>query len=318
MRILAVTSWGGACGIANYAEQCIAAVQAADPALVFTPSAEALDPHLLSPCDVVWLNYHRGLHSRWTPEVIAEVKRTLHVPVVITFHDTYGEAPPDPLVQALHDVADAFVVHEPCVGLEQQVLIRQGVPAWTGAMIYEDGPRGWTNGRPILGTVGFNFPWKLYDEIVQATAAAGWAVLIASNNATEEDEVRWRKINPYSLIVRGFRPTAELVAYLSGCDATAVMYRCANSGTSGAIRLCMAARKPLFVAPCRQWNDLKVAEQAWGVNVLREVADCTALVPALTRCPIQRMDPAVVFAAEQDSLVRQGRRYVDVFHSVLA
>ena len=52
---------------------------------------------------------------RWTPERVQELKESY--PVVIDFHDTYGERPPDALSQQLHDLADAFVVHEPCVGL---------------------------------------------------------------------------------------------------------------------------------------------------------------------------------------------------------
>jgi hypothetical protein len=321
MRILAVTSWGGACGIAQYAEMALDAIHAADPSLEIEPiDARALDPEWLLTGvayrteRVLWLNYHRGLHSRWTPEVIKFWKG--QAKVVITMHDTYGEAPPDPLAQALHDVADAFVVHEPCVGLEQQVLIRQGVPAWAGAMIYEDGPRGWANGRPILGTVGFNFPWKNFDKLAEMTAEAGWAYLVLSNNATDADEARWKASNPYTLVIRGFQPTSTLVSYLAGCDVTAFAYECANSGTSGAIRLGLAARKPVLAFnACRQFRDLFLDVVA---KYYIHWCDMSSLLGYLTAVRVARVDPGIVYLAYRDSWVNQGQKYAQVFQGLRA
>lgn len=321
MRILLVSSWGTACGIAEFGAQLVQAAHAADPTLTFLPCPEGLDPACLPAAetyDAVFLNFHLGLHSRWMPEHITALKRQ-GKPVVVDFHDTRGEQPPEARAQQLHDLADAFVVHEPCEGLPRQILIRQGIPAAASLRLWELDKGHWRQypDQPVLGTAGFNFPWKLYDELAVTTAAAGWAFLLCANNATDADEKRWKQANPHTRVVRGFQPTEAIVSALAACDATAVMYRCANSGTSGAIRLCLAARKPLFVSPCRQWNDLKRAEaEEWGVSVLREVADCTALIPALTQCPIQRVDPAVVFAAAKDSWVNQGRRYAEIFRSL--
>ena len=349
MRILAVTSWGGACGIANYAEQLIEAVGQADPSIHLEPMPATLDPQVAldylwrqpTYFDVIWLNYHRGLHSRWTPEALENIRREYASrKVVITFHDTYGERPPDDLTQHLHDLADAFVVHEPCEGLPKQILIRQGVPAGQMPTAFEwvtfkggidapfvqivDGPPGSSWMRvppymPILGTVGFNFPWKNFDRLAEVTAEAGWAYLVLSNNATNEDAARWIGKNPWTCVVRGFRPTSEIVSWLSACDATCFPYECANSGTSGAIRLGLAARKPVIAwGPCRQFSDLWLGQDGEREPDPRInwVWNWENLVHALSNVPIQRVDPGIAYLAHRDSWVNQGRRYAEVFSGV--
>ncbi len=330
MRILAVTSWGGACGIANYAEMLIEAVGQVDPSIAVEPCAAGLDPGRAGDMlwrqpgyfDTVWLNYHRGLHSRWTPEVLQAIK-THGAKVVITFHDTYGERPPDDLAQQLHDLADAFVVHEPCMGLEKQILIRQGVPAALEGGGWEYGLAKWGGdycfkaymSQPILATVGFNFPWKNFDRLAEVTAEAGWAYLILSNNATDADAARWKAANPYTLVVRGFQPTKGILNYLANCDATCFPYECANSGTSGAIRLGLAARKPVLAFEgCRQFRDLQ--QDTAASQFITWCGNFEYLGAYLGMVPIQRVDPGIAYLAHRDSWANQGKRYAEIFRGV--
>jgi hypothetical protein len=323
VRILAVTSWGGACGIANYAEMLRDALVKVAPDITLVPFSDGLDPsHVVqryATFDLLWLNYHSGLHSRWTPEVVRQAHHGYNKPIVITFHDTYGERPPDALTQQLHDLADAFVVHEPCVGLDKQVLIRQGVPAAANVPAHitmDDGRPGQRWFRPMLGTCGFNFPWKNFDRLAEVTAEAGWAYMVLSNNATDEDGARWKAANPYTMWRRGFIPTNEMVAYLSTCDATCFAYECANSGTSGAIRLGLAARKPVLAfSACRQMRDLYENGDGQYMDLC---TDWGRLISTLRHVPIQRVDPGIAYLAHRDSWVHQGRRYAEVFRGVLA
>jgi hypothetical protein len=169
-------------------------------------------------------------------------------------------------------------------------------------------------GQPVLGTCGFNFGWKNYDRIAEVTAACGWALVILSNNATEEDIQRWRRKNPYLFAKSGFLSTSEIVSHLAGCDATAFCYECANSGTSGAIRLGLAARKPVIAfSSCRQFRDLQHLDRGmhWcgGFQYLRDV---------LSSIPIQRCDPGIVAQAEEDSWVKLGQRYAVLYQGLLA
>lgn len=317
LRVLAVTSWNTACGIAAYAWMVKEFAEAADPGLILVPSAEALDPHWLpgeQPVpDVLWLNWHRGLHSRWTPEIVRTFKERARRPVVITWHDSYGEREPDPLTLALHDLADAFIVHEPCVGLPKQVLIRQGVRPAAPVPVYPcraDGRPFAAPQQPILGTMGFSFPWKNFARLAEATATAGWAYLVVSNNATDAEKVAWEAANPNGLVLRGYKSAEAVVALLAGCDATAFAYECANSGTSGAIRLGLAARKPVLAfKSCRQFNDVR------RDHAIHWAEDWTHLQHLLTTLPIQRLDPGIAYLAHRDRWPLQGARYAAIFRS---
>jgi glycosyltransferase involved in cell wall biosynthesis len=288
LKVLLVTSWNTPCGIAEYARLLKESAEKADPRIAILPDSESLDP---AACfsrlawsntgrndggryDVVHLNHHDGLHSRWQAGQVQEITET-GVPVLVTYHDTRERLVDCHKLNQLIDVASSVVVHEPVEGAHV-IYWRQGVPAAaTMPARYSrvHGMADWINGegvfqagawkaypqQPVLGTVGFNFPWKNYDKLAQVTGEEGWALVILSNNATPEDEARWKSMNSSILVVSGFQPQEVVVNYLAGCDATAFMYECANTGTSGAIRQGLAARKPVIAyGTCRQFRDL------WG------------------------------------------------------
>jgi glycosyltransferase involved in cell wall biosynthesis len=326
IRVLLVTS-EGACGIAEHSAYLREAVRAADPSIDLYGNPELLDPAALryaisAPPDIIHLNYHAALHSRWTPEVV----RGLKVPVVITYHDT--GVPNSAQCRALFVVADAFVVHEPAEDLLGAIYWRQGVPDWSASVVRYAGlgrpPERWEHppfigfkrhdDQPVLGTVGFPFPWKNYDLLASATARAGWALVLLAPTATPEDCARWQALNPHTLIRTDFVPRDAVVAYLAGCDATAFLYAGCNTGTSGAIRQGLAARKPVLANDCRQFRDLWLDPLASRALTSVE-AHPQALVDALMEVPIQRVSPAVCAAAEQDSWADLGRRYADLYRT---
>lgn len=310
------------------------AVQAADPGIEITVSSEALDPavllgetqpslvHLLlhekaEPL-LVHINHHDGLHSRWTPEYIQRL-RDQGIPVVVTYHDTYdGTVTPNSAkAKALLQVASAFIVHEPVTDLPGAIYLRQGIMPRTGQILLNQQELGgWP--RPVLGTAGFNFPWKNYDRLAQLTGEIGWGLLILSNNATPEDEARWQGYNKYAITYPGFMPTGELVMRLAACTATAFMYECANTGTSGAIRLGIAARKPVYaLQTCRQFRDLVEAEREEDNG---QLINWTTSWDTLKHLLIQswpvESDPAMVYLAERDSWAKVGQRYAEIYRSL--
>src|SRR5258708_36907813 len=103
LKALLVTTWNIPCGISEHSAYLKASVEAADLGIEITPSPIALDPSIWSlntipgGPHIIHLNYHRALHSRWTAEMTKTVKISSGLPLVITFHDTYGENPPDQL-----------------------------------------------------------------------------------------------------------------------------------------------------------------------------------------------------------------------------
>lgn len=281
LRVLLVTSWGTACGIAAYAELLKASVEAADRGIEVIPVPGALDPDALAGMSdlegaLVHLNHHDALHSRWTPEHVRALVAG-GVPVLVTYHDTTANPSPTSKLAQLAQVASSVIVHEPLhpESTVKAIYWRQGVPGPTqdpvryhsvwahhpsdafgqdlpGQVTLKAFPQ-----QPVLGTVGFPFPWKNYDRLAQVTAEAGWALVLLAPNATAEDEARWRALNSSILVRRDFLPQDQVVSDLAGCDATAFMYECANTGTSGAIRQGLAARKPVIaLQTCRQFRDL--------------------------------------------------------------
>lgn len=315
MLITLVTPWGTACGIAEHSFYLTEALKTALPDLtvqlvdnlhpdaVLGQSAEALG-------DWVWLNYHAALHSQWQPEHVRHVQAK-GVQVGITYHDT--GVPNSEQCRALHAVADAFVVHEPAEDLPGAHYIRQGVPSGVNGLRswHVDGWRRAYPDQPIVGTVGFPFGWKNYDLLVEAAARAGWACLLIAPTTTPEQHARWHQLHLNVRVIPDFLAREEVLTALSGCDATAFLYNCVNTGTSGAIRLGIAARKPVLASHpsiCRQFRDL---EGEPGIQWLTDLS-VDGVARALSWTPIQRVDPRVVYLARRDCWAGVGQRYAQI------
>ncbi len=317
--VLLVTSWGQPqCGIQAHSEMLMEAVKQADPAIEIVPSAEALNPgwvreQALYPYDIVHLNYHRALHSRWTPTELTGLRNSGGKKIVITFHDTFGSVEPDQLSRSLHDLADAFIVHEPCVGLPKALYWRQGVPDLPDHTA--EWPAGYQQ-RPFLGSVGFDFGWKSYDLLCDLATEAGWGVLLYVPEMSAEREASLRARNPW-LTVRRNRPTPEVLAGLHLCAATAFLYVNGNSGTSAAIRLGIGARKPVIAfAACRQFRDLLPDTQLsiWWADSVEDVRNSLRYGNEPMTGPWYF--PTVALA-ERDSWRALGHRYATLYRSLV-
>lgn len=329
MNILLATSWGRpCCGIQQHSAHLIDAVRQADPTITIIPSELALDPQggwRPNGVDLLVLNYQRGLHSRWTPTVVKAWKDQYPLPVVIIFHDTFGENRPDRLSTDLCDLADAFIVHEPCLkaarinqssALEQAIYWRMGVPAYDGGV----GDLGWEGRllqgqRPILGTVGFNFAWKCWPTLAETANAVGWGLLICTPEMSEADEAHLRSKNPWLVVHRGL-PHREVIRTLHQCDATAFTNVTNNSGQSAAILDGIAARKPVIALhTCRQYRAL-FADRG-GHVAIRWAETFEDIAQLLVSLPLGRFDTRIVALAEQDSWANLGRQYAALFRKLV-
>lgn len=312
MRVTLVTTWDAACGISEHAWYLKAAIEGADPSIRIEPEPDLHpDAVLLRPGAVnwLWLNYHAALHSRWTPEAV-KVAQTKGMKVGITYHDT--GVPNSEQCRALHAVADAFVIHEPAEDLPGAVYLRQGVPEM--APVVGGGKRLFPQ-LPVVGTVGFPFPWKNIELLCDAAERAGWAVLLLTPGATEEQVAKWKAIHGGIHVRTEFTPRAEVIKLLASCDATAFLYSNANTGTSAAIRQGIAARKPVIassVANCRQFRDLDEDEIAR--NAIRWVGDLTPdkVADALTFVEPLAFDPWIARLAHQDRWQVSGEAYARI------
>lgn len=304
----------------------IEAAKAADPGVSWWPYAEALDPNwaltqlsgVVSPMQALWINHHDGLHSRWLPEHIEQFKAR-GVKVLLTYHDTRERLEDCPKLDALLQVVDRAIIHEPMdvIGMElgkKVIYLRQGILDPQSPTLLARLPPM----TPLLGTVGFDFPWKNYNRLAELTAEIGWGLLILSNNITDTRARELTTINPYLTIHSGFQPAERIVERLAACTATAFMYECANTGTSGAIRLGIAARKPVFaLGSCRQFRDLILAEKdSDDGQLINWVYTWDTLKRLLIQSWPVDCDPAMVYLAERDSMAKVGQRYVEILRSL--
>lgn len=321
-NVLLVTSWGTSCGIAEHSKALREWVSYADPSIYFQPSAEALDPQhasvvsiihegALSCIDIVHLNYHRALHSLWSPNYVHQLQGN-GCKVVITWHDSVGENPPDQLTQDLCDLADAFIVHERCVGLPKAVYWRMGVPELPHL---EGEAHRDRQCRPILGTMGHDFPWKNWKELAGSAAEAGWGLLIYCPEMTPEHEQEIRSVNPWLEVRRG-KAEPDVLAGLAQCDATAFTFTCGNSGQSASILAGVAARKPLIAFyTCRQFRAL--FQDADEFHAVHWVETFDEIPGTLSEIRLERFHAPMVALAERESWRHLGKKYTDLYKSLL-
>lgn len=182
--------------------------------------------------DLVHVNHHAALHSSWTGLHIREIQERF-CPVVVTHHDTFETLRilVDRGYKFFIGAADHIVVHEPIEGLPVDgpwTYLRQPIPS---API-----RSMAQPPLTVGSVGFDFPWKNFKLLRTLANKAGWRTDIFGGMDWYERDAA--------------------IARLAGCRATAFLYQTGNSGTSAAIRMGLAARKPVVAFPCRQFRDL--------------------------------------------------------------
>lgn len=329
MRVTLVTTWDRACGISEHSFYLKQALEQADPTLQITVERD-LHPHAVlvqrglddpdTPApdwpDWIILNYHAALHSQWHPEHVQHVQAR-GAKVLVIYHDS--GVPSTNQCLDLYRVADAFVVHEHCPDLPKAIYLRQGVPEAVSPWWH---PRGtaqgcWPGLRPIVGSIGFPFPWKHYDLLADASEMAGWALLLIAPGATADQVNHWGALNPHSEILTHFMDRHYALAYLTGCDATAFLYGTMNAGTSGAIRQGIAVRKPVIaseVAACRQFRDL--VEDPVGRRAIQWVGDLSVdgVARALAGLTLG-VDPRVVHLAHQDRWGVYGARVAQVLRA---
>lgn len=318
--ILLVSTFNEVCGIAEYAAYWKDAVEQADPVLkvevetILNPSAPL---KFVSLPKVVVLNYQAALLSQWHPEHIREVQAR-GSKVLTIWHDS--GVPNSDHCKEICAASDYFVLHEPFDDLPSNgAYIRQGVPDWQDPFwrfqtlrnqMVRDGL--WWGEQPVVGSVGLSLGYRNLDVLCQAAAIAGWGTLLLTPKATEDDEFRWKELNPATAVIRDFIARGDVVSYLAGCDATAFLLVTNNAGTSGSVRQGLAARKPLLALKTRQLRDLE------NDKMIRWQDDGSPLgiAVALSRLPAGQ-DRGIVYLAERDSWRNAGEQYAAILRGLL-
>lgn len=315
LRVLLATTWDVPCGISEHAFYLKQAVEAADPKIEVVPVPGALDPDRVDHTrggnwDLLHLNYHAALHSRWTADRILDARSSgVYKGVITTYHDS--GVPNSDQCKAVCNASDAAVIHEPFDDLpaEKTYYWRMGVPAYGG---HEGYTSRFARTRPILGTVGFPFPWKCYDELCRVAESVGWGLSLITPNATMGDVGRWQRINRAVEVYPDFMDRDMVIATLHECDATAFTYVCHNTGQSGAILQGIAAKKPVIaLETCRQFRAL--LDDDLGSCAIHWCQTFEHVAETLRWLPLTRLDSAIVQLAHQDRWSEVGKRYAALY-----
>jgi hypothetical protein len=332
LHIPLVTSWGTQCGINEHSKYLKAAVEAADPEIELAPNAAWLDPEAFfadgAAEDIVHINHHDALHARWTTDHLVQL-RDAGSKVVVTWHDTREGSAASPNSLKCRDwsrISDAFIVHEPVADIcgPHVHAWRMGVPALTtsGFALHPHPFKAYAD-QPVVGSVGFAFPWKGFALLCDAAREAGWAVVLIAHNATDDQVADWHTRCPHLRVERTFLESTQVVQVLHACEATAFLYSCANTGQSGAILQGVAARRPVLassVEHCRQFRSIDeaacgapaldlVPAIAWAeVLTVERVAHDLAALPTAAH--------AVCRLAEQESWTRLGVKYAQLYREL--
>jgi len=335
MRVLIVTSPNEKCGIREHSEMLMESLPGESLTNLVhqrSPSdlVEILKKGLRG--DIVHIDHHAALHAAWTPEVCDDL-RFEGIKVVLTQHDTY-ESLGIMTSRGLHNFsesADALIVHESVKGLTDQgypnvyqwrqpvpdlplalptsikfrgetIVEQQYVPGqFTPNHVPEDwpNPAGYAkplNDPPVVGTVGFDFPWKGFELLEQCADKAGWKTRIFGGAE------KWL-------------PRDELLRELRKCDATAFLYSTGNSGTSAAIRMGIAARRPVIaMSNCRQFRDLAFSP---GILWATDAHHVTSWLESLKWKFRAVQTGRVEELADMDSWTNAGKRYAALYRRLL-
>jgi len=280
VKVLLVTSDREACGIREYGLMLKEAVEGSSNVQVeefpFTAPDRLLD-RVCSPSsrpDIVHLNHHAALHSQWGPDHIWAL-RALGMKVVVTQHDTFESWE---IMQSRRFLdardADLLIIHEKVEGLEGPRVwqMRQPIPEAPPAVKSGEAWLRRLKGiqwKHYVGSVGFNLLHKGFPTLVDGARRAGWGCRLIVPGITVEEAEDLQRIHPEGLeLMTGWRPRGHVIAALATCDMLGFPYVTGGSGTSGALRLGIAARRPVFTSPKgvnRQTLDLP--EDHWVMRV---------------------------------------------------
>lgn len=317
---LLVGPFGGACGIGQYSEYLWEALRRVDRGVNIDSEVD-LHPSAVLRREtipkVVILNYHAALLSQWHPEHITEVQRR-GSKVLTIWHDS--GVPNSDHCKAVCGASDHFVLHEPFDDLpaEKGTYLHHGVPDWQDPvkfwLLRQQMVRDekWWGNQPVIGTIGLSLGYRNIDLLCRSAQLIGWGVLVIASRASDYEVTDWTSINPACVVLRDFLPKEDVISYLAGCDATAQLTVTNNAGVSGAIRQCIAARKPILAFHSRQFRDLE------GERAIKwlDRGDVEGVAMAMEN--LGHWAPSVIRLAHRDSWRNQATEFMHIIRQLSA
>ncbi len=124
---------------------------------------------------------------------------------------------------------------------------------------------------PVIGTFGFLLPGKGLTELIHSFALilraypAAYLLMVNADYPTPESQeqrerclalVRLLDIEGHLRLINEFLEIEEILLLLSACDAIVFPYQRSEESASGAVRLGLAAGRPVLTTPLPIFSDL--------------------------------------------------------------
>lgn len=245
MRVALVTTWNERCGIAEYAKNLVQHVTGVDFKIVARPGSISEINAQCADCDIVHINYEPGLFGFVSPTDVGSLRGQGKY-TVLTLHTSHAGDNRTPFTVMF----DKVVVPEKTT--EGFVCIPHGMPDAPELSSHVD--------ADLIGTCGFPFPWKGFHQVAMAAELLHKRALVIAPESGHANTEAMRQVvmqsNPSAIYVTGWATEAQIAFSLSTCAVTVFAYQGGNYGISGAVRMGLAAGRPIVLTRNRQFSDL--------------------------------------------------------------
>jgi len=305
MRICLLTSSDERCGVAVYGQHLMVAL----PEVKWTVIGhrEWLGV-LLDEFDLVVVNYEPGLFPALMPRrAFVKGQKT-----ILIMHTSHAGDNHNWLTHQFNRV----VVHEPTT--EGFDFIPMATPApLTNDELVETADMRRIGFSFKLGTVGFPFPWKGFDEVADAAKMMGGHALVIAPKS-EHKGADWlgnaeRLRAKGAFVATKWMDERYVLKMLNCCDCIVFAYHGCNPGISGAVRLGLACGRPVVVTKCRMFRDLEAYADEIGVAESPSAQDIYNAVEKMVTEEWKL--PKRVLAETNWEVV--GRKYLELFNGCI-
>lgn len=306
MKIGLLTTWNEKCGIAEYARNLVMYATTPDIEFVIYGREVWSWPTLIykiieDKIDIIHVNHEPGLF-RWLDIGIIGNIKSRGIKVVLTYH-TSNETNNH---SNFTDVFDRVVLHEKTN--DGFVYIPEGIP------VVELSPN--VAREVTLGTAGFPFPWKGFHAVAKASKLLDMGCVVVAPDSSHFDTQLMKQCvmdaQPNASYITLWLKEEEVIKTLSECYVNVFAYSGHPQGISGAVRMGLAAARPLVLTRCRQFRDLYDYEDEIEFIQFPYEQDIAEGVRKVVK---GNKRPSRVL--KDFSWINSGRKYVDVYRSVV-